>query len=240
MSVTLMSAVWVLDLPTTDKMVLLALADAANDDGVTWLAVKSRTEGKRSLLTKCSLSERAIQGAIKRLCDGGYLSRADRPGRGVVWTVTPAADAPPQQMRPAADAPAPAADAGKPSLNHQLPSEAKASSVRAREPKPKASKRCPADWTPSPADLATAADLGFSPGEIERELATIRDCTFGVARSDWSATFRNWFRREAKNRKPRNDRPSPDRKYDAKLDNYHASWTGADGADQVLASRRDF
>lgn len=39
---------------------------------------------------------------------------------------------------------------------------------------------------------------------------------------------------------PRNDRPSPDRKYDAKLDNYHASWTGADGADQVLASRRDF
>ncbi len=106
-----------------------------------------------------------------------------------------------------------------------------------REPKPKASKRCPADWTPSPADIAVAADLGFSPGEIERELATIRDCTFGVARSDWSATYRNWFRREAKSRKPRNDRPD---KLSARHDNYAASWTGSERAAGVVAARRAF
>jgi hypothetical protein len=35
MSVRLMAAVWRLDLPATDKLVLLALADAANDEGVT-------------------------------------------------------------------------------------------------------------------------------------------------------------------------------------------------------------
>lgn len=75
-----------------------------------------------------------------------------------------------------------------------------------------ASKRCPEDWRPSVQDLAIAAGEGFSPGEIDRELAKLRDCTFGTARSDWSATFRNWIRRAAENR-PRlkvhtNDRPS--------------------------------
>jgi uncharacterized protein YdaU (DUF1376 family) len=38
----------------------------------------------------------------------------------------------------------------------------------------------------------------------------------------------------------RNDRPSPDRKYDAKQANYDASWAGADRADQVLVDRRNF
>jgi len=127
-SIALMTAVWKLDLPPSDKMVLLALADAANDDGVTWMAVQSRNAGKMDLLNKCSLSLRAVQGAIKRLCASGHLSRNDRTGKGVIWTVTPAADAPRQDMRPAANAGPPAANAGKPSLNHQPSSEAKASS----------------------------------------------------------------------------------------------------------------
>ena len=42
MSIALMTKVWRMDLPTTDKMVLLALADAANDDGMCWTAVCSR------------------------------------------------------------------------------------------------------------------------------------------------------------------------------------------------------
>lgn len=96
-----MTAVWRLDMPSTEKLVLLALADSANDDGVCWTAVRAKTPGKLDLLTKCSLSERAIQGAIKRLCASGLLSRVERPGKGVIYTVTPAADAPPQQMRPA-------------------------------------------------------------------------------------------------------------------------------------------
>ncbi|WP_332657343.1 helix-turn-helix domain-containing protein [Brevundimonas sp.] len=134
MSIALMTVVWRLDLSPSDKMVLLALADAANDDGVTWMAVSTRNPAKLDLQRKCSLSERAVQGAIKRLCDGGYLSRFDRPGRGVIWTVTPAGNAPPQEMHPrnisapAPSAPAPAAGAGKPSLKPHPSSEAKASS----------------------------------------------------------------------------------------------------------------
>lgn len=192
-----MTAVWKLDLPPSDKMVLLALADAANDDGVTWMAVKSKTAGKLDLLKKCSLSLRAVQGALKRLCEGGYLTRLDRTGKGVIWTVTPAADAPRQDMRPAANASGTAADAPKPSSNRQ--------SKKTKEREGAPSKRCPADWSPSPDDLETAEAEGLPPGQVERELAKFRDHTFGTARVDWSATFRNWIRQAAE-RAPRNDR----------------------------------
>lgn len=206
MSIAIMTAVWKMDMAPSDKMVLLALADAANDDGVTWIAVKHRRNGDQrlDLLTKCSLSERAVQGALKRLVDAGHLSRRDVPGKGVIWTVTPAASAPPQHLRPAANDTDPRSKCGE-TVNNPQSSEAIASSgLRA---KPRASRRCPDAWAPSPADVQTVAALGFSPGEIERELATIRDTEFGTPRSDWSATFRNWFRREAKHRKPQNVRP---------------------------------
>ena len=134
MSVTLMAAVWPLDIPTTDKMVLLALADAANDSGVTWIAVRSKKrDEKLDILRKCSLSERAIQGAIKRLCATGHLDRAETPGKGVTYTVhptqTPAADAPRTTCAPQQTTQTPAADAGKPSITT---SEDKSSSKRAK------------------------------------------------------------------------------------------------------------
>ncbi len=128
-----MTEVWRLDLPPSDKMVLLALADAANDDGVTWMALESREGVKLDLLKKTSLSRRAIQGALKRLCEAGYLSRVDRPGKGVIWTVKGCTSCAPQEMHRAADAPGGAADAPKPSINPQPSSEAKASSEDARQ-----------------------------------------------------------------------------------------------------------
>lgn len=87
---------------------------------------------------------------------------------------------------------------------------------------PRKVKRCPVDWSPSEEDRAVVFALGFSAGELERELAMIRDHQFRDAHSDWSAVFRNWFRREAK-RKPRqaNDRPAPSSaKFDAKRANH--------------------
>lgn len=123
-----MTAVWKLDLPPSDKMVLLALADAANDEGVTWMAVKSRVAGKADLLARCSLSERAVQGAIKRLCEARLLSRLDRPGKGVIWTVTPAGNAPPQEMRPAGNDADPRSKCGETVSKPQPSSEPKGSS----------------------------------------------------------------------------------------------------------------
>lgn len=118
-----MTQVWRMDLATTDKMVLLALADAANDDGVCWTAVKARTPGKLDLITKCSLSDRAIQGAIKRLCEAGLLGRIERPGKGVIYTVMPSNDprrsCAPKELRPEGNDIDPRRSFGETVNNHQ-------------------------------------------------------------------------------------------------------------------------
>lgn len=126
MSVSLMTLVWRMDIATTDKMVLLALADAANDDGVTWIALRSKRDDKLDLLKKCSLSQRAIQMALRRLEEAGFLNREEKPGRGVIYTVRPEGVHDMRPSRGAPDAPGGARRAGggapdapKPSTNHQ-------------------------------------------------------------------------------------------------------------------------
>ncbi len=88
-------------------------------------------------------------------------------------------------------------------------------------------RRMPEGWIFSHADRATIEAMGFSPGEIERELATIRDFEFGTPRSDWSAVVRNWFRTELK-RRPKNGQPSP--KFTAHQQNLERNFAGAQAA----------
>jgi len=192
MSIMLMSAVWRMDLPPTEKMVLLALADAANDDGVTWMAIKSKTAGKMDFMKKTSLSERAIQNCLKRLAESGMIERTFREGKGVLYTVTLGGV---QEVHPAARAPGGAGGAPKPSTTTSPNGE--------REKR--ASKRCPETWRPSGADQDVGVQEGMTNAQIIRATAEFRDHTFATARTDWSATYRNWLRRAAE-RKPRNDR----------------------------------
>lgn len=131
MSVRVMTAVWEINLPASDKIVLLALADCANDEGLCW-------PGMATLVEKCSKGERTIQAAIQRLVTAGHLTRKPVPGKGVRYIVHPDTKAPPQNLRPAKSAPrkncapppqnlrdTPAKSAGKPSKNHQEPSKVK-------------------------------------------------------------------------------------------------------------------
>lgn len=123
-----MSAVWQIDLPDSQKIVLLALADSANDEGHCW-------PGMKSLVAKTSKSERTIQGVIKELVDAGHLTRREVPGKGCNYSVHPRSDCAPQPSRPRSDnatppqtsRDTPAAAAGKPSKNHQEPSLVKSS-----------------------------------------------------------------------------------------------------------------
>jgi hypothetical protein len=62
---------------------------------------------------------------------------------------------------------------------------------------PKPSRRAPAGWAPSEATTQTLAAEGYQPGQLERELAILRDHEFKTARSDWDACFRNWVRRSS-------------------------------------------
>lgn len=96
MSVRVMSLVWQLELPDSQKIVLLALADSANDEGHCWPSMAS-------LVRKCSKGERTIQGVIKQLCDSGHLTRREVVGKGCNYTVHPR-----RECTPAATAPTPA------------------------------------------------------------------------------------------------------------------------------------
>ena len=129
MSTIIMSHCWpMVGMSPAQKAVLISLADQANDDGYCWPSVG--TIAKRTCL-----SERAVQGAIKWLKSAGLLSSDERRGTSSVYRITPAAYAPPQEMRPADAAPrgagnappppqelhpTPADAAPKPSMNRQL------------------------------------------------------------------------------------------------------------------------
>lgn len=98
---------------STQKLVLLALCDSANDAGECYPSVPTLT-------LKCSLSERAVQAAVSDLERLGMLRRELRTGRSTVYWMTPNESAPPQQMHPrttrtpAANAPTPAPGAPRP------------------------------------------------------------------------------------------------------------------------------
>ncbi|BGE52337.1 helix-turn-helix domain-containing protein [Pseudomonas aeruginosa] len=123
MSTIIMSACWPLQgMSPAQKAVLISLADQANDQGVCWPAVDS-------IATRCCLSKRAVQQAIKWLRSVGIVSVEERQGRSTMYSVTPAAYAPPQEMHPsskctrAGNAPTPA-DAAPPPTQEMHPTPA--------------------------------------------------------------------------------------------------------------------
>lgn len=67
MSITLMSKIWRTNLPTAEKMVMLVIADHANDDGTNaW-------PGVATIARKTSMSERTVQRYIKALEESGLI-----------------------------------------------------------------------------------------------------------------------------------------------------------------------
>lgn len=109
------AALAVTGISAPEQSVLTVLAIMANDQAQCWPAIN----GGAGLTGKTKLSERAVQNATKALEAAGHITRISRPGRGVIYTVhprtscTPAQDAPPQEVRPAEDAPTPAPPAPK-------------------------------------------------------------------------------------------------------------------------------
>lgn len=82
MSVKIMSKVWPLQMGHADKLVLLALADNANDEGECWPSVVTLCE-------KTCLSDRAIQKCVGRLKADGHISVLPRYKKSNVFRVHP-------------------------------------------------------------------------------------------------------------------------------------------------------
>lgn len=88
---------------------------------------------------------------------------------------------------------------GEESREEQIQDPPPASLSAPPEKVSRASRRCPADFTPSAELIAEASAPGVN---VARELAKFKDHTFKTARSDWPATFRNWLRDAADRAKP--------------------------------------
>ena len=218
MSVKLMTAAFGTELPTTQKFVFVALCDNASDEGDCYPSIST-------LCKKTSLSERAVQGAIKRLVAMGYMSATMRKGQSTIYrispvsewpdlSVTPAPDAPPQEMRPAPRAPHPRTTCTpppqemrgtpaprapitiiEPSYNHQ--GTVIECACEPDKPKSKRKTRLPENWF-LPKDWGDwAMDQGLTETEIRAEAECFADHwhSKGETRADWLATWRNWIRR---------------------------------------------
>ena len=76
MSIKLMTAVWEReDLTSTHKLVLLALADWANDEGLCWPSISR-------LAVKTSMAGRSVQRLIRQLEEMGFIHREEEIGKG--------------------------------------------------------------------------------------------------------------------------------------------------------------
>ena len=76
MSIKLMTAVWERgDLSSTQKLVLLSLADWANDEGLCWPSIER-------VAKKSSLKKRAVQLAIRSLEEMKFIRREEVIGKG--------------------------------------------------------------------------------------------------------------------------------------------------------------
>jgi hypothetical protein len=93
MSIKLMTAAWTLEVSATEKLVLLALADWANDDGHCWPSMSQ-------LAAKSGLTDRAVQKAIQRLAADGHLTRQEVTGKGVNYFVHPGTTFTPERRSP--------------------------------------------------------------------------------------------------------------------------------------------
>lgn len=81
MSIALMTDVWKVNIQSAKKMILLALADSANDEGTNCFPSVA------TIVEKCSMSERAIQGHLQALEKTGLISRKERSGRSTNYTL---------------------------------------------------------------------------------------------------------------------------------------------------------
>lgn len=171
MSTRIMAECWPLQMSPSQKAVLIALADQANDDGVCWPSVGTISE-------RTCLSERAVQDALKWLQRAGVVFREYRQNTSTCYTITPSRFDP---------AKAPAASKRTTSRGANAAPPANAAPVQMPHP-------TPANAAPPGAN---AAPLGVQMPHPNRQLnhqRTVNEPSDELFDAFWSA----WPRREAK------------------------------------------
>lgn len=202
MSVKVMTLAWSLDLPDSQKIVLLALADCANDEGHCWPSMAS-------LARKCSKGERTVQGVIKQLVEAGHVTREEVRGKGCIYWVHPRRDCAPQASRPAMTAPpqgtaqTPAAAADKPSRTIKVLSNDKTKRALGK-------RDCPEGVPPDLwADFLEQRKTKFTPNALKGLLAeadkarwTLEAVLSECVSRGWQGFKADWVKDNGRNSRP--------------------------------------
>lgn len=80
MSIAIMNQVWQLAIPSGRKIVLLSLADQANDHGVCWPSMAQ-------IAIRCSITDRSVRSHVAEMELSGLLRRDVIAGRGTVYHI---------------------------------------------------------------------------------------------------------------------------------------------------------
>ena len=183
MSIRLMNLAWQVQLTSTQKLVLIAMADWSNDEGICWPSIAK-------LANKTSLSERGLRKVIRNLEELGLVDTQEKPGKGNLYHLT--------------------LDPGTtflPPLNEVPPTPEPRSSntfidTPMTQPPLKRSARqhaLPSDWNVGDEEInwALMKFPALTKSEIDNETDRFRDYWIaeGKQKADWRATWRNWIRR---------------------------------------------
>ena len=186
MSIKLMCAAFDAEVPSTQKLVLLALCDNANDEGHCFPSIST-------LERKCSLSDRAVQLAVGWLEANGFLTRQFRTGRATLYVMTPERRSPPNDVHPRT--------IFTPPPNDVHPTPERGSPLTIREPSENRQKNrgtrfdltsLPDDWQ----EFCRSKRPDLKPLDVFdafRDYWIAQPGSKGV-KADWTATWRNWIR----------------------------------------------
>lgn len=194
----------------TERLIMLALADHADDSGRCYPSIQR-------LCKRTGLKERSVQSNLKKLCDRGYLKTIIGGGRGnanlYVVFPNPAANAPPHDVHPAADAPQtpqempanPAGDAPEPLVTTIEPSDviavATSADILAKVTSPDAARSFIAyrAQMKKPLTLTAARRLAASLTRISNEGGDPDDALGMAEERGWQSIEPHWYFKEQKN-----------------------------------------
>lgn len=207
MSIKLMAAAWEMELPQTEKMVLLCLCDHANDAGVCWPSMPR-------VASKCSVNIRTVQRAIQSLRARGILDWEDAPGRSHKFTidprriVTPGTESPPTltTQPPAQSHPTPDTVPPKPSITIKEPP------VNNRVTKPIGlSDDVWADWKRIRKRPVTKTVLARIEAQAGKLGWTVAEAITEAAERGWQGFEADWIRKETNDRQQPSNRNAAER-----------------------------
>ena len=213
MSYSLVKAAWDLDIPYTEKFILICLCDHADDNGMCWPSVARIVE-------KTGVCERAVQRCLKWLREGGFFTVDDKMHRSRTYLIdpriwcTPAANAPRSKCTstPAFNAPLPRSKCtqiDKEPINEytNVIFTRETDAIADPEPVAKRAKKqaqprtqkteLPDDWQPSPFNSGTsshriASRWSHSQQALELESFTAHHRKLGNKFSSWQAAWSTW------------------------------------------------